>query len=108
MKGDPVTVDPPKLRRAGPDERRDLLVAATLTCLARDGHAGISVRRIAAEAGVSVGLLNHHFGSIDALIAETYHKLANELTSALWEQVEHAEAPPRAWMRSSVRRFRHG
>ncbi|ETK16101.1 TetR family transcriptional regulator [Pseudomonas sp. FH1] len=83
----------PKLRRADPDERRDLLIAATLTCLARDGHAGISVRRIASEAGVSVGLLNHHFGSIDALIAETYHKLANELTSALWAHVEQAEGP---------------
>ncbi|TLG87292.1 TetR family transcriptional regulator, partial [Pseudomonas edaphica] len=40
----PVTIDPPKLRRADPDERRDLLVAATLTCLAPDGHAGISLR----------------------------------------------------------------
>ncbi|PHX45222.1 TetR family transcriptional regulator, partial [Pseudomonas sp. NZIPFR-PS2] len=86
-----MTSDLPKLRRADPDERRDLLIAATLTCLARDGHAGISVRRIASEAGVSVGLLNHHFGSIDALIAETYHKLANELTSALWAHVEQAE-----------------
>nr|WP_306173141.1 TetR family transcriptional regulator [Pseudomonas sp. K5002] len=69
------------------------MIAATLTSLARDGHAGISVRRIAAEAGVSVGLLNHHFGSIDALIAETYHKLASELTTALWQEVDQAVGP---------------
>ena len=75
------------------EDRRDLLSAATLTSLARDGHAGISVRRIAAEAGVSVGLLNHHFGSIDALIAETYHKLASELTTALWQEVDQAVGP---------------
>ncbi len=75
------------------EDRRDLLIAATLTSLARDGHAGISVRRIAAEAGVSVGLLNHHFGSIDALIAETYHKLASELTTALWQEVDQAQGP---------------
>nr|WP_256219615.1 TetR family transcriptional regulator C-terminal domain-containing protein [Pseudomonas sp. PAMC 26793] len=75
------------------EDRRDLLIAATLTSLARDGHAGISVRRIAAEAGVSVGLLNHHFGSIDALIAETYHKLASELTTALWQEVDQAVGP---------------
>ena len=68
-----MTTTVPKNRRAEPDERRELLVAATLRCLGRDGHAGISVRRIATEAGVSVGLLNHHFGSIDALIADTYH-----------------------------------
>jgi AcrR family transcriptional regulator len=75
------------------EDRRDLLIAATLTSLARDGHSGISVRRIATEAGVSVGLLNHHFGSIDALIAETYHKLASELTTALWQEVDQAQGP---------------
>ncbi len=85
-----MSTDTRKFRRAEPDERRDLLIAAALRCLARDGHAGISVRRIATEAGVSVGLLNHHFGSIDALIADTYHKLASELTSTLLEEVRQA------------------
>ena len=83
----------PKNRRAEPDERRELLVAATLRCLARDGHAGISVRRIATEAGVSVGLLNHHFGSIDALIADTYQKIASELTTALLHEIAQAGTP---------------
>ena len=88
-----MTTQPPKFRRAEPDERRELLVAAALRCLARDGHAGISVRRIATEAGVSVGLLNHHFGSIDALIADTYHKLASELTTALRQEIQQAGTP---------------
>jgi len=88
-----VTVPSTKNRRAEPDERREMLVAATLRCLVRDGHAGISVRRIATEAGVSVGLLNHHFGSIDALIADTYQKIASELTTALLQEVEQAGTP---------------
>jgi AcrR family transcriptional regulator len=88
-----VTTTAPKNRRAEPDERREMLVAATLRCLVRDGHAGISVRRIATEAGVSVGLLNHHFGSIDALIADTYQKLASELTTALLQEIEQADTP---------------
>jgi AcrR family transcriptional regulator len=88
-----VTTIAPKNRRAEPDERRDLLVAATLRFLARDGHAGISVRRIATEAGVSVGLLNHHFGSIDALIADTYQKIASELTTALLHEIAQAGTP---------------
>jgi len=88
-----VTANPPKNRRAEPFDRREMLVAATLRCLVRDGHAGISVRRIATEAGVSVGLLNHHFGSIDALIADTYQKLASELTSALLVEIEQAGTP---------------
>jgi len=88
-----VTIPSTKNRRAEPDERREMLVAATLRCLVRDGHAGISVRRIATEAGVSVGLLNHHFGSIDALIADTYQKIASELTTALLQEVEQAGTP---------------
>ncbi len=88
-----MTTPAPKNRRAEPDERREMLVAATLRCLVRDGHAGISVRRIATEAGVSVGLLNHHFGSIDALIADTYQKIASELTTALRQEIQQAATP---------------
>ena len=88
-----MTTPPPKNRRAEPDERREMLVAAALRCLVRDGHAGLSVRRIATEAGVSVGLLNHHFGSIDALIADTYQKIASELTTALLQEIQQAGTP---------------
>jgi AcrR family transcriptional regulator len=88
-----VTTQTPHNRRTEPDDRRERLVAATLRCLSRDGHAGISVRRIATEAGVSVGLLNHHFGSIDALIADTYQRLASELTTALLQEITQAETP---------------
>jgi AcrR family transcriptional regulator len=88
-----VTTHTPHNRRTEPDDRRERLVAATLRCLSRDGHAGISVRRIATEAGVSVGLLNHHFGSIDALIADTYQRLASELTTALLQEITQAETP---------------
>ena len=87
-----MEADGRKFRRAGPDERRDLLVAAALKCLAQDGYAGISVRRIAKEAGVSVGLLNHHFGSLDALIAEAYLKLSLDLTHLLQGEVDKAQS----------------
>ncbi|NUT77408.1 TetR family transcriptional regulator [Pseudomonas sp. C1C7] len=88
-----MTTPAPKNRRAEADERRESLVSAALRCLVRDGHAGLSVRRIATEAGVSVGLLNHHFGSIDALIADTYQKLAIELTTALRNEIDQAGTP---------------
>lgn len=71
----------PKFRRAAPDARRDELIAATLACLSRLGHEGVSVRRISAEAGVSMGLITHHFRSIDALVAAAYRSLADRLLS---------------------------
>ena len=43
------------------------------------GHDGVSVRRISAAAGVSIGLINHHFPSKSGLIAETYETLALSL-----------------------------
>lgn len=85
-----------KARRATPEERRDHLVRACLKCLVADGHAGISVRRIAKEAGVAVGLVNHHFGSIEVLVAHAYETLASEVTLSLRESVAGAGDDPSA------------
>jgi len=71
----------PKFRREPPDARREALIAATLACLKKFGHEGVSVRRISAEAGVSMGLINHHFHGIDTLLATTYESLARQLLS---------------------------
>ena len=85
-----------KYRREQPDARRDSLVEATLRSLASHGHDGASVRRIAAEAGVSVGLINHHYASIDELIAAAYEKVAMGIVKQLLETVEAAPPSPRA------------
>jgi len=79
----------PKFRREAPELRRDELIAATLACLKKHGHDGVSVRRISAEAGVSMGLITHHFSGIDALLAEAYEALAMRL---LTQNSEHAFA----------------
>jgi len=69
----------PKFRREPPEARREELITATLTCLKKFGSAGVSVRRISAEAGVSMGLINHHFAGIDHLVAAAYEALAQRL-----------------------------
>jgi len=84
----------PKFRRAPAQLRREDLVAATLTCLQKFGHAGVSVRRISAEAGVTMGLINHHFNGIAALIAAAYDSLASAFLAAGRERaLEHDAAP---------------
>jgi|APSaa5957512535_1039671.scaffolds.fasta_scaffold37003_2 TetR/AcrR family transcriptional regulator, transcriptional repressor of bet genes len=72
----------PKFTRETPDIRRQALINATRRCMARDGVEGASVRRICDEAGVSQGLLRHHFGGKDNLMAETYRAMVSELGSA--------------------------
>lgn len=85
----------PKYRRALPEDRRADLVEATLHCLAEQGHAGVSVRRIAAAAGVSAGLVNHHFDGIEALVAAAYEKMSTDLLAEVMSRVER-ETDPRA------------
>src|ERR1700730_51535 len=86
----------PKFRRAAPAVRREALVDATLKCLKRYGHDGVSVRRISAAAGVSIGLINHHFPSTSGLIAETYLPLALSRQESVRSQVNDSSVPPRA------------
>lgn len=73
----------PAFTRAEPDARRLSLIEATARVLARDGASGASVRAIALEAGVSPGLVAHHFGGVDALIAATYAHVGEQVSAAL-------------------------
>src|ERR1700735_4156342 len=85
----------PKFHRSTPAVRREALVDATLRCLKQYGHEGVSVRRISAAAGVSIGLINHHFPSKSGLIAETYETLALSLQDELRARAHNHAASPR-------------
>jgi TetR/AcrR family transcriptional repressor of bet genes len=85
----------PKFHRATPAVRREALVEATLQCLKQFGHEGVSVRRISAAAGVSIGLINHHFPSKSGLIAETYETLALSLLDSIRSQADNKSVSPR-------------
>ena len=85
----------PKFRRATPQVRREALVEATLSCLKQHGHEGVSVRRISAAAGVSIGLINHHFPSKSGLVAVAYETLALSLQDSIREQADNKAVSPR-------------
>mgnify|MGYP000061170445 CR=1 FL=1 len=79
-----------KFRRQTPDQRRQALMEATLRCLAEHGAEKTSIRTICREAGVSVGLINHYYSGKEALIADVYERVANDLLDALTEQMRSA------------------
>ncbi len=91
----------PKFRRTNGVERREALVSATLRCLQAFGHEGVSVRRISAEAGVSMGLINHYFKGSASLVAAAYESLS----MAFLEASERACAEPGATPKEKLRRF---
>jgi TetR/AcrR family transcriptional repressor of bet genes len=90
----------PRFQRQLPAQRRAALIAATIECLKRYGHDGLSIRTISAQAGVSVGLINHHFPNKDELIAAAYRHFNRELVDGLKAAVTRAPAAPDARLRA--------
>ena len=86
----------PRFVRQLAGQRRQALIEATIECLKRYGHEGLSIRTISAQAGVSVGLINHHFPNKDELIAAAYKHFNGELVAVFQQAVARAPPNPRA------------
>jgi AcrR family transcriptional regulator len=93
----------PRYERQVASDRREALVDAAIESLKRWGHEGLSVRRIAAEAGVSIGLINHYFPNKDGLVAESYRTFSRRLAARRGRSLQTPAARPRARLRSDVR-----
>jgi AcrR family transcriptional regulator len=62
----------PRFRRYTAEQRGAMLVDAGLACLARGGIQAFTVDNICAQAGASRGLIAHHFGGKEGLLAAVY------------------------------------
>ncbi|WP_225029641.1 TetR family transcriptional regulator C-terminal domain-containing protein [Xinfangfangia pollutisoli] len=60
-----------------------MLVNAGLVCLARGGITAFTIDNICQEAGASRGLIAHHFGSKDGLLAAVYAAAYRNFLSVL-------------------------
>lgn len=70
-----------------PEERRNELISAVLRSIIKNGHDGLSVRTVCQEAGVSAGLLTHHFPGKDALITEAYRTITRDIYAGIDEKL---------------------
>ena len=89
--------------RETPEVRRKLLIEATMRSIARFGYAGTTIETICSEAGVSRGLINHHFGSKEELIRQSYKALRDEWVAATHGSVVDEFAEPEARLRALIR-----
>lgn len=64
---DPVPDPAPRVRADGDITAKARIRNAALALFASGGEDGTSLRAVAAEAGVTVGLIVHHYGTKDAL-----------------------------------------
>ncbi len=60
-------------------QRRAAVVEAALSCIARGGIQDFTVDKVCAEAGISRGLIGHHFGSMSALLAAAYGHMYDQV-----------------------------
>ena len=58
-------------------ERRAQILDAALAVLARDGISGVSMRAVAREAGLSLGLANYHFDDKHGLVVAALERIAD-------------------------------
>ncbi|MEM6289968.1 MAG: TetR family transcriptional regulator [Myxococcota bacterium] len=66
-------------RPSNRDERRRDIVEAALVVMSTRGFDGASVQAIAKQAGLSAGLLHHHFGSKAAVLEALLHTLEDRV-----------------------------
>jgi len=88
-------------RPAGDAEKR--LIEAGKEILEETGFSGLSVRAVAARAGVNLGLVSYHFGGKEAFV----HRVASELYEEFFRdfslQVEGESDPLRALHKGLLR-----
>ncbi|GAC1343079.1 MAG: hypothetical protein NVSMB29_15450 [Candidatus Dormibacteria bacterium] len=73
--------------------RRDQIVAAAAAVLGRQGYGATSLKDVAREAGVAVGLLHYYFESKEQLLLEVVVDLETELTETWQGAVQGVEDP---------------
>lgn len=69
-------------RHAPEGDRRRELIEATLECISELGIQSTTVRAVAARAGVSNGLIRHHFENKANLIVAAYRRTMELITEA--------------------------
>ncbi|MDQ1040819.1 AcrR family transcriptional regulator [Streptomyces sp. V3I8] len=70
--------------------RRRLIVEAAVPLIAERGYASVGVRDVAAAAGVSVGTVTYHFGSVQEILSEAMVLNIERYYAALDEAAQEA------------------
>lgn len=85
-------------------DTQDTILDAVQSVIVRDGVHGASMRQVASEADVSVGLLSYHFDDKDSLIMAAFTRATTDLLDASVSAaaaVEDSDAKVMAFLRGA-------
>jgi len=88
-------------------ETQEAILDATMSCIVRDGLDGTSLRDVAREADVSLGLLSYHFDDRQALIVAAFGLANDRLLAASVASLDGIDEPEER-VRAFVRGSFHG
>ena len=85
-------------------ETQEAILDATMSCIVRDGIDGASLRNVAREADVSLGLLSYHFDNRRSLIVAAFQLATDRLMETSLRSIERladADERTRAFVRGA-------
>ncbi|HEX8360332.1 MAG TPA: TetR/AcrR family transcriptional regulator [Longimicrobium sp.] len=92
-------------KRGSEEERREEILRAAYEVAARERLAGVTARAVAAQAGVSSGLIFFYFDSVDRLLTELLDwLLARTIVASDLDDLTLAPGDPAARMMAVIRR----
>ena len=92
-------------RRVDHDQRRHEITDAVCRITVKGGLTAATFREVAAEAGVSVRLVQYYFGSKDQLLLVTLQHIAERATARLHRRLGTAGPTPRERLRAVLTSF---
>ena len=82
--------------------RREQIVRATIRCLARDGYAGLTMKKVARAAGVSQGILHYYFADKRAILVAALAAVTADLDRRVATAQALGSREPRARLRALI------
>ncbi|MFE9324237.1 TetR/AcrR family transcriptional regulator [Nocardia sp. NPDC052278] len=84
------------MRRAFPEVGRAKFIAAGMRVVAREGIDSTTARKIAQEAGTSLGMVHHFFASMEKLLISIFEHAARERIRNALLDYDFSESTPTA------------
>lgn len=81
--------------------RRKQIVDATIRCLAREGYSGLTMKKVAREAGVSQGILHYYFADKRAILVAALGRVMADLDRRVLREA-HGSRDPRERLRALI------
>lgn len=97
---------PPKRQRRTPEAARALILATAHKLIAERGPDRIGLKEIAQEAGISHALINHYFGSYEALVEETIREQVSSFRESILSRMAQTQnVSPAEWLQATLEQY---